>query len=98
MPWREITMDRASDRSCAGEGMDRQATIRPRATFCVFTGHVMELAIIADVESLAPPASTVITCEYRSRYESTRFDPQKLGRRWGHSARCVSSSSARRHD
>src|SRR6185369_6647874 len=49
IPWREITMERASDLSCAGEGIDRQATIRPRPTFCVFTGHVMELAIIADV-------------------------------------------------
>src|SRR5262245_34461173 len=47
IPWREITIDRASDRSCACEGMLRQMRLKPTATSNLFAGCHMKLAIIA---------------------------------------------------
>src|SRR5947207_13789866 len=91
-------MERASDLSWASEGMEIQTTIRPIATFFLFAGPVMELAIIADAQSLAPLPPIVISCEDRSRYESTRFlfTEFRGGRR--HSPRSVSLPVVRRHN
>src|SRR5947208_2115420 len=43
MPWREITMERASDLSCgwAGLGMDNQMKLRPIAAWNLFAGRVI---------------------------------------------------------
>src|SRR5260221_14277107 len=91
-------MERASDLSCASEGMDRETTIRPIATFFLLAGQVMELAIIADAQSLAPLPSIVISCEDRSRHESTRFLFTKFSGGTRHKARSVSAPGGRREN
>ena len=47
IPWREITMDRASDLSCDCEGMEDKIESRPIVTFNLVGGLSMEFAIIA---------------------------------------------------
>ena len=42
--------------------MESQMMVRPIARFCLFAGLVMEVAIIADAQSLAPPPPIVISC------------------------------------
>src|SRR5262245_45492655 len=91
-------MERASDLSCASEGMEIQTTIRPIATFFLFAGPVMELAIIADARSLAPLSPIVISCEDRSRDESTRFLFTEFSGCRRHSARPVPASFIRRRN
>ena len=53
MPWREITMERASDRSCALEDMEKRVERKPIAAV-----SFIELAIIA------PSARSVVTCRH----------------------------------
>src|SRR6266849_6182872 len=97
IPCREITIDRASDLSCASEGIVNQMNRRPITAFRLFAGLRMELAIIADGRSLAPPPRTVISFLDRSHYESTRFLSSDFSGGRRHSTRPVPPSSLRRH-
>jgi hypothetical protein len=56
IPWREITMERASDLSCDCEGMENKIESRPIVTFNLVGGVSMELAIIA------PSPLSMLTC------------------------------------
>ena len=73
MPWREITIERASERSCGLEGIGNQIERRPIASIRVFDGRMMKLCRWSSQSWLRPGAAGCYSRSFPSIRGQTGF-------------------------